>query len=550
MTVHAYDPIALWSFLRRMLVAEQELRSLRCTDPLAHAALAAARRIADDLETRWLPLARSVLCSDPLGRRAAVDGSSIDRWLGPGPHRVDAATGGGLLHALSDAWPDELASDPAALVVLAAELRLVATQRAPMTPSDLEITGLSELLEALAEEEQWRRADHDDTTAISEVVRAIGTLLPHDLDELRSLLSSLTPYAAALVVQYVDLDPDELATVTADLLIADHSSTDRPATGDWRRTVADVLLPTISTDAAACRRLLELLATRPIVLHDSGAAPEVVAHVVRLGSNPRLIDSCTAQMIVVPHARWLAEHGGPNTSLLLADLLGPWLLQLGPLDRAWSLTIDERMWLLAAAIDDPVTLQRLVSVADRIRDETIERLTTDDGSSLEQVAALLGSLSTLIGRHVEERAEHALASWSLMLTLVGVATAFVPGGPMIGVGSSALFGVISNFPPIDPDTARARAAAAEEYALASAAAAVALAIHGRWVSDGRLTPTFPAPPLADPRSTHPATDLRRDLDDWLSTLPGGWSGPLAVEADRLVSMLLNAHGAGVGAARG
>lgn len=556
MSVLGYDPALVERLALHLRATVDDLRQVRSTDQAADDALAAVRRAANEIELLWLPLTRQILTADPL--RVHGDGTTL---LDTAVLRLDVTGARRLGRMLDLVNLDELADDPAQLRVLAEELELVARDPARRAAFAGEFHEWARLADALARERMFRASDADAhaRAALDAVFAGLADTMHGDLRH----LDELQPYSAALVVTHLHLDTGALAEAADRLVLRwcdePWSEVTIGSQGEWfdrsLPSPADVLFPLLAADPAAAQAYVTLAGAHPRTLFEATAQPALAHQVVLLATDPQHADTATAGRLLVPLFDWFRPgyRGIAGTavydhdwSLFLADAIAPWTLQLGPLNHDWGLTADHQRELLAVLVRDDATLARLAERADVVRRGV---LASADLPTLEEFAAYLGMLQQLVVEGRVDQEEREARAWSLLLGAAGVAGTLVPGGTVVSVAENVALAGAGMAGPADVGAARHDAEGVKELTLTTAAASVAVALRDQWVVDGTLPAGFPAPPTADVGAAHPALQFRDEFREWLTRLPGGFDGPLADHADRLVSAFVDDAEAGASLVR-
>ena len=228
----------------------------------------------------------------------------------------------------------------------------------------------------------------------------------------------------------------------------------------------------------------------------------------------------------------------------LGGLVAPWLLQFTMSNDDWNATAGTKAALLRVALHDEQAMAQLVSDAERIRAGFTESLSTYDIEAAIQVGGLLNLLLQL---SVNERVDDEIASTderlNLLWTVVGAASNFLPGGPLVGIASGLLITALSTqvgeyLDQPDPTGVRRTAERTMDVALALAGADAESRLFEQWVTDGKIAASHVPPPAVDVTGNGdwcPSAEFHSAFDEWRSSLPGGREGTLGRQANDLLS---------------
>jgi hypothetical protein len=588
----AYDPDRVTLLRHRLSAAADELRTLRSTDPAAQDTMRSVARIRSDLELAWLPLLSRILDSKAL----------TERWWRPFTGALEFS----LITVMANGYgwsvqPDPLHDDTA--TVTAAEARSLGAMlntadlvslvddrdQLKWLTQQLAIIGRDPALSAnfLANFDSWptltyvlggehARTNRADITAVFDGAMSIWAhTLPSDARSAgkSATLASLLPqvddvdlYVQALMVRSLHLDALTLATVAHELLVrwlalkADLSARvtfDRlPGTGP---NAADLLLSLLLDDPTACVWFTRLAAQHPAVLFETLNDPDLAYQVVLIGTDPanttvtaagRALLAILDYFDVDPYTRrGFDTDGHPGEyGPFLGGLVAPWLLQFTMNNNDWDAPVNKKTALLGVALRDEQAMTRLIADAERIRTGFNESLSPHDMSAAAQVGGLLNLLLQL---SVNEQVSDEIASTderlNLLWTVVGVASSFLPGGPLVGIGTSIAITIASNkvaeyLDQPDPTGVRRTAERTMDVALALAGADAVARLHRLWVSDGLIAAAHRAPPQVDmggDGSSCPSAEYRVAFDEWRRDLPGGVDGELARQATELLDAFVS-----------
>lgn len=583
----AYDPVRVARLQRALDELLAALRATRCADPSATAAMQAVRVLAAHIEEQWLPLTSRVLSADPLTSRQRRD-AQVDRLDRSLVKVMADGYGWSVLHdplsAASTVTPADaralgarlnddstvFVDDPEQMRWLARQLAIIGNDSALSREFLANFHDWAELCDRLAGHRALLLSGEPFATsttvaALDDVFAGLGLVAGHDLpsgacpmpDAVLPEMDLMHPYSAALVVRHLGLSGDLLGQLSEHLLsrwldVPRQHHLDRPPTDvhlDGPNT-ADLLLPLVSTDPVAARWLVTAAVQQPDLLFATADDPELAHRLVLSATDPAHMSAADAAAVIVPIIEHFADGAYPlgaaadgydgSWELFLVDLVAPWTLQFAPLNREFGLDPERQARLLGFVIDDADALDRLVADAAIVEAGVLRSLGNGSARALDEFASYIGLLGGLVVRERVDDEERAAAAFEMVIRVAGLATALVPGVPIVaGVAMGAGLEATSAFAPFDPVRVARDAQYAHEYSLTVTAAAVATTVSGMLSNAGALPRGLPDPPLPDPHTDHPAVDYLLSLDRWLETLPGGFDGTAAQEIRLHTSMVLN-----------
>lgn len=590
----AYDPERLANLQHRLAAAVDELRTLRGSDPAATHAMRSVAAIRNDIELVWLPLINRILDNTALTR---------DWWYAA--TRADNLQNS-LINVMADGYGWTVQRDPLnddAATVTAAEARalgamlnsvdlLALTQdreQLRWLAQQLLVIGRDPALSAdfLANFNSWTtvtyvlgaeylRNERPDIPAVFDGLMSVWkTSAPNAaltagksarLDALLPSIENADPYVQALMVRSLHLDAMTLATATNELLtrwLALKNDPGAATTIDRQvapgSNAADLLLPLLLDDPAACVWFTELAARNPAILFETLNDPDVAYQVVLLGTDPANSSTVAAGRDVLaildyfrvdPYMRpGFDNDGHPGEyGAFLGDLVAPWLLRFTMSDHEWNVPPGEKAALLRVALHDEQAVQKLITDAERIRRGFVESLTADGTTAAKQVGELLNLLLQL---SVNERVDDEIASedgrFNLLWTVVGVGSNFLPGGPLVGIASGIALTTLSSkldeyLDHPDPTGVRRTAERTMDVALTLAGADAVARLYQQWIADDLLDGAHRSPPAVDitdgaftDDGSCPSAEYHVAFSNWRYQLPGGADGTLARQAGELLA---------------
>ena len=271
-----------------------------------------------------------------------------------------------------------------------------------------------------------------------------------------------------------------------------------------------------------------MAAHQPDLLFATADDPGLAHQLVLSVTDPARMSATDAAATIVPLIEYFAEGAYPlgaagdgydeSWELFLVDLVAPWTLQFAPLNREFGLDPEHKAQLLGFVIDDAEALDRLVADAAVVEAGVITSLGDGSTRTLDEFASYIGLLGGLVVHERVDDEERALAAFEMVIRVAGLATALVPGAPIVaGLAMAVGLEATNAFAPFDPARVARDAEYAHEYSLTVTAAAVTVTVvellaieRGR---PGRRFRRRRCPTRAP--TTRPSTSC------WRST--GGWN---------------------------
>jgi len=602
MALLAYDPDRVSRLRRELADAADDLRRVTCTDPAAADSMRVVRAAVAQLDATWLPLVTRLLATDPLsgGQRRGAQITALDQslicvmadgygWsvqldpLMDNAAMVTVEEARALAATLNGIDPMALANHPDQLAWLAQQLAVIghdpslsveflanfhnwdvlpyvlAEQRAYSYDSEYTGNTLAADLDPVFDGLMsiWRHAVP--TNALHAGTGAeISTLLPP--------MDDPDPYAQALLLRSLHLDPIALATVTDELLRTWLDNKEQFGGGSrdlavaLGTNVADLLLDGIAGNASASAYFLSLIGNRPALLFQTLDDPDIAYRLALAGTDPAHTTAGAAEgsvLAILDYFRANPYETAQSTDGYAGDygpflgrLVTPWLLQFTASNREWGTDPAIKTRLLAVALADDRALRVLTEASQRITDGFAHSLATNDEETIalsQQVGGLLNLLGQLvINEHIDDENEQSQFVWDLTWAVLAAATNFLPGGPVAnvaaGVGVQTLEGLLAPY-VVGPDADEVRRTGeyAMDVTLTVAASMMVSAQFRTWQADGRIAedaPPPPPPPLPTDDRNCPSSGYRPAIEEWASNLPGGMSGALGGSALNLVSSFI------------
>ncbi len=389
------------------------------------------------------------------------------------------------------------------------------------------------LLSALTIEGSLSDDDRSRLASIDAVFTHLGTLMSNDT---ATVLNTMHPYAAAMLVQHLHLPAGELAAVSVNLIR-------RYRVGGWADVqragpgTADLLMHTMLDTPGAPTAFMLLIAKDPAVALDSAHSRELAERLILEGTRPKNITTQHAADVVPPLVRYLLGseasnsgfygQGSRDNSVFAVDLIAPWLLQLTATHRNdWHFANGEGARLLMAVIDDGDAFARLAQRRTEIAaglGATIATGGNNGRRAIEDLAAILGLVDTLVRQRSIAHTAEARELWNVGFALISVAAAQLPGGAFTTVGTGvALTGLRKLLVQhgIAPKSAKAEdhdTLYALDWQTTVAAATVVCLTFDEMTRSGRIAANTPAPPLPNPHTATPGARYSSDFETWLDS---------------------------------
>ena len=277
---------------------------------------------------------------------------------------------------------------------------------------------------------------------------------PESLDVLDVLdvLDAMDPYAAALFLRGLVLEPEDLARITDAIL------TRLGEAGSWiclnddgaaGSNAADVLMANLLAHPVATTPFVILAAAHPHQLLLAGSDPRLAQDVLLAGTDPRQISATDAgtvvRAVIADVDSWNGSGAHANDAYVdqrafLGALVAPWLFQFGPRASEWAWTEDEAAEQLAWVVADNAAMGRFVAGQGTLQHQFAATGFFEDGDHLDLRAIHeLAALWALVGSTMatEERADdaRARAAQDVAFTAIqraAIAVAGAVGGPTAG----------------------------------------------------------------------------------------------------------------------
>ena len=586
----AYDPDQLARLRLAMRDALTELEGTVCWSLDAQVAMVAVKEARRRLAQQWLPLVDHLLDADPLAGRALTALGFDDMrnalvqvmhhgygWaVQPDPREDDPTIvtpeeARALGALLSQGDLDVLLDDPGEMEWVAAQLERIALDPRLTAEFTNNCEDLARVLNSLAE----RRIALDTPSGSGPVTVGQIDLVVHGLAAVWSThvgarercldpavllpqADTMTPYAQALLLAAMDVDPTTFAVVAVQILerwlIAADGTGQGPSDAfQPGPNAADLLFARLIDDQQAAAAFVTLAADEPAILFTTADDPALAQQVAITGTSPAALAAAAAEAQVTAFIEWF-QRNAPylNTAeptypdgwqTFLVDMVAPWTLQFTGL-ATWHFAWTPPEDLLAFVIAQPGAADRLAADAQAVAGGAVAQLQELDRLEPILIATYLGLLSQLTVEQQVADEEQRAARWAATLMVVnafvdvvtlpaGTATsvAMIAGGPVVD-------SVIARWEP-DPAAVRAAAEATSLATQTVVAAGIADALHAAWVQHGQLPANVLPPPRPNPQADDPAADYLRDVTTWLLALDAAGHGDLADQAQRLIYLVLN-----------
>ncbi len=600
-----YDASLLEALLQAMEQAHDELSAIKSSDPAAIGEMIKVRSIAKRLNEHWLPLLHRVLGCEAMTLYTSPppDTTLFDQFLKLPKHSGCASsqsngflTGSGAAGAAGSwfTWPtsahpwrstiDPLAASDSAMTVDAAaflgawvtdhdgqyteaDLAFLQAQLARVETSSEFVTAFLAAISSSAfvdlvnelgtTQAEIRLGDlangygeqHPENHAsIDHAVQHIATIIVTGQHEgvftmtTAELSERLDPYPAALLVQQMHLDADELGALSVAIIRREPVESSYAMSFERSVSAAAVLMATIlATVDGPSRYVVALVAadlpgqliTDPInrELSDrilfEGTRPDVLSAGEQSIVIPMLVDSMTQFIAWNPRPNPDPDRDVPS---LLAMVMAPYLLQIfgpgsGTTRPGFDIDVDGRSLILNLIDQNPAMANYLAAERDQFALSFDEHL----GHDFESDRQLFGDLALLLGilDGIYERAElasgdRARAQLALFWSVAAMAGLPLPTVGKLGarVGATGAQALMegAGVGPASPHEARQKVTGDTDARSAVMASVIVNATFDAFVAQGRIPAASPRPPEPDTGADRVGLDYVGALSAWISEI--------------------------------
>ena len=585
-----------------MARAEAELADIRCADVDAQTAMGTISRARAILNDTWLPFTNRLFqCRAMAGYTPAVldPGDLINSWLGivaaqrgwrvasdplptpagPAfePMTVEAAralgealSGPAGAEAMS---ADEIAWLQSRLAEVASRPQLVAAFLPAFTTvgwanvcNQLGHTRQHAVTEALLYDGSMSVAEQAQWTGIDAVFASLGQILDadheaHPRSDSTLLLTDMTPYAAALLVQQLDLDIDTLVTVARELIGRERIDLYSAVETNIGPRAADLLMTTMLAMPAAATNYVVANLDDPGLVLDVAFDPAVGNAMLSAGTDPAVMTPEQAEQSIPVLVDWVLNAStsspymsyNPQLAVMAADLIAPYLLPvLRPDADSYAMSARERKAIENLLIADSAALDHLLAARQRIAANLTTAISDPDATfaarkdAVHDLAGVLAIIDTMVRTADIREAERINAEYELAWSIIGMganaASSFIETPAVAGaVGSAgtALRALTEAFGLKPTSVAEVRASSLNHFDVVTtmAAASVVGATFDAFVASGRIPPGTALPPLPDLGQAHVGVAYSHDFDEWLGDL----DPEVADELDALKQTIASDH---------
>jgi hypothetical protein len=590
----AYDPQRVQGMRGRMVDAHAELVRLRGSLPAEIPEVAAARAALQQALASWewicLPVITRVasddsLCRSPVATGIDVDTTGDQRWQ---PMlRLVETHGWRITHDADTARPTMDPTQARALgeYLATADLRGELSgerefeilrwqlQRIAANPilldafldglggSCLALSTFTRLAAVLADRRATSMAelpfDPTLTNDVADVEATLATLATIAVaaagspDAAADWLTTIDPYAAALLLRNIELDSEVLAATAIELMR-------RELDGDgidpdvvrllFEENTHDVVLQRLLSDAEACDIVAAQAVLAPGIL---GIASDTSAEqtLLKVATDPRRVDVAAAGAVIVPLIELVDTWGLWSVvatasddyvpyEAFLGELAGPWLMQFTGRTDDWGWSRSDAAQALRTILEDDGAMQRLIDQLDRLNLGRVPWVDTTTGLVddivLAEIAAMIVGVRDAVRDVRIDDADASRAFADLLLTAMVVGVSASISGPVAGVLFDTATGYFTDeftdllagiglYPPSSQD-AHARFDGEFAAQITVAALAVALAVATALAADGALSDEFAkglaaALPAAVCDDTSTARAMSDYVDDYTARHP-------------------------------
>jgi hypothetical protein len=589
MTYLAYEPGRVAALHRAMQSACTEMMFVRSSDIEATDAMRVLRSAGRRLSDIWIPLTERILSADVLAALLPVrmDSGNLLTCIEQFMHEqhgwtvivdelgvddtpiVTVAETVALARILEHGDLDELTGSTGEAAWLADQLTSISDDPVLAAAFAANFHRITELCDELAR----RRVQlvFDDrvaepggpVAAIDAAYRALAAVMlagrsdtaaPPELDR-------MTPYAAALLVRYLGLAPDVLATAVDDLLSrwSLDAVTDPP--DDLVRpgpNTADILFRTLLETPGAPTRYVVLATHDPDTMWWSAEDPSLAQEVALVGTAPRNISVAEAGVVIPTFIDYfrLAERSAQDPTYrstpaksraVLGALTAPWLRQFSPLNAEWTTGEEQSQAMtrrLAFVLEDDSAVDALVA-AQRAVVDGLRVSAARDPIAVEEIAGLVGVLGALMVRERDRDEGRRKATWDMVWSVVALPVGMLPN--VLSVPLTGFLGEVKRLSREHgwlgaPDTGRVHDAAVYELRWLRTVGAAAMVNTGfaTLMGTGRLPAGTLPPPDPDPTAEHPELVYERAYVDWKQRNFGGVARAEVGALDALKNPFVNA----------
>ncbi len=573
-----YDPDMVNMLRVAMTLARDELTAIRCSDVEAGVAMRSVARSLTTLNDTWLPFTGGLFACRAMEGYAPTSlhtGDLIDGWL--------------RLVAEERHW--RVTTDPAATVATSTSSRMsIEEARAigqllsgpagsePMTALEIDwlngrlgriavqpalvaaflpaltTTGWTAVCNQLATSRRDQYTDgllFDGTISSAEADRwkpidgvfvSLGAMLVLDRSTNSSkpelLLPDIDPYAAALLVQNLRFDAEQLSTIARQLIERERQDLRETPVARLGPRAADLLFETLITTPSAATTYVLAAIDDPSLILEVASDPASGNRVLIAGTDPLSMDAADAASAIPVLVRWILNASTFNAYVVYnrqlptvsADLLSPYILAvLRSTGDSFAMSAEERRTLENLVLGDSRAVERLVGARDRATADLAVRITASDTSVADRLAALrdfaslMAIIDTMARDQTIRRAEANVAQWDLLWSALGYgasAGSIASGSPAASVPGVALtalrvYAEAHGWGPVPVDHVRASSLATLDRVTTVAAAALVASAFDQMVTAGRIQATKANPPIPDFGANDVGADYNMRLLTWL-----------------------------------
>lgn len=597
-----FDVDLVDSLRSAMTRAEAKLADIRCADVEAQTAMGAINRARAIMNDTWIPFTNSLFQCRAMDGYAPValdPGDLINSWLGivaaqrgwrvasdplptpagPAfePMTIDAA------RALGDALSgpagaetmtdEEIAWLQSRLAEVASRPQLVAAFLPAFTTvgwanvcNQLGRTRQHAVTEALLYDGSISVAEQSRWTGLDAVFASLGQILAanqrsHPRSDSTVLLTDMTPYAAALLVQQLDLEIDTLVKVSRELIERERIDLYSAAETNIGPRAADLLMTTMLAAPLAATTYVMTTLDDPGLVLDAAFDPAVGNAMLSAGTDPAVMTPAQAEQALPVLVDWVLNEStsspymsyNPRLALVAADLIAPYLLPvLRPDADSFGMSDKERKAIEDLIIADNAALDHLLAARERIAANLTTAISDPDATfaarkdAVHDLAGVVAIIDTMVRTADIREAERVVAEYELAWTIIGMgantASSFIETPVVSGaVGSAgtALQKLTQAFGLEPTSVAEVRASSLNHFDVVTtvAAASVVCATFDAFVSAGRIPLGTALPPLPDLGQAHVGVTYSHDFNEWLDDL----DPEVANELDALKQTIASDH---------